>query len=217
MISSQLELHCLNTNRPRARLITALTLLKRYLFRYAHYGKVESHMRVDRYGGHVSAALVLGGVDHEGPHLYTIAPHGSTDKLPYVTMGSGSMAAMAVFEARWRPDLEVRLFSFFNPFLRKKFFAFQFEEAKELVADAIRAGIFNDLGSGSNVDLTAIHMDGKVTIMRNYDRPNPKPTINLDYTFPPGATAVLTETRQPVVMRNFRELVQVIDGDAMQA
>ena len=57
-----------------------------------------------------------------------------------------------------------------------------------LVADAIRAGIFNDLGSGSNVDLTAIMLDGRVEIMRNYDKPNPKPPIHLDYTFPRGAT-----------------------------
>ena len=40
-----------------------------------------------RYQGYVSAALVLGGVDYTGPHLYTIHPHGSTDKLPFVTMG----------------------------------------------------------------------------------------------------------------------------------
>lgn len=46
-----------------------------------------------------------------GPQLFTIHPHGSTDKLPYVTMGSGSLAAMAVFEAGWRPGLEVRLIS----------------------------------------------------------------------------------------------------------
>ena len=58
-------------------------MLKRHLFKYQ---------------GHVSAALVLGGVDVTGPHLYTIYPHGSTDKLPYVTMGSGSLAAMSVFE-----------------------------------------------------------------------------------------------------------------------
>ena len=32
----------------------------------------------------------------------------------------------------------------------------QKEEAKILVRDAIRAGIFNDLGSGGNVDLTVI-------------------------------------------------------------
>jgi 20S proteasome alpha/beta subunit len=30
---------------------------------------------------------VLGGVDVTGAHLFTIHPHGSTDKLPYVSMG----------------------------------------------------------------------------------------------------------------------------------
>jgi 20S proteasome subunit beta 2 len=60
-----------------------------------------------RYQGHISAALVLGGVDATGPSLYTIYPHGSTDKLPFVTMGSGSLAAMAIFEAGWRPELTV--------------------------------------------------------------------------------------------------------------
>lgn len=44
----------------------------------------------------MSAALVLGGVDITGPHLYNIYPHGSSDKLPYLTMGSGSLAAMSV-------------------------------------------------------------------------------------------------------------------------
>ena len=61
----------------------------------------------------------------------------STDKLPYVTMGSGSLAAMAVFERGYNDDLTE-------------------EQAKELVKDAIKAGIFNDLGSGSNVDLCVI-------------------------------------------------------------
>lgn len=40
-----------------------------------------------RYQGHVGAYLVLGGVDSTGPHLYTVHAHGSSDKLPYVTMG----------------------------------------------------------------------------------------------------------------------------------
>lgn len=59
--------------------------------------------------GQVGAALVLGGVDSTGAHLFTVAPHGSTDKLPYVTMGSGSLAAMAVFESQWVKDLSVRI------------------------------------------------------------------------------------------------------------
>jgi 20S proteasome subunit beta 2 len=42
-----------------------------------------------------------------GPQLYTIYPHGSTDKLPYVTMGSGSLNAMAIFESGWKKDMTV--------------------------------------------------------------------------------------------------------------
>lgn len=60
-----------------------------------------------RYQGHIGAALVLGGYDATGPNLFTVAPHGSTDKLPYVTMGSGSLAAMAVFESGWEKDMTV--------------------------------------------------------------------------------------------------------------
>lgn len=75
----------------------------------------NSNSRVfTRYGGHISAALVLGGVDLEGSHIYTIYPHGSSDKLPYVTMGSGSLAAMSIFESEYRDDMEVRHFQDFD-------------------------------------------------------------------------------------------------------
>lgn len=89
-ISSQLELHRLRTDR-ESRVATACRLLKQMLYKYQ---------------GHVSAALVLGGVDINGPALYSIYPHGSVDKLPYVTMGSGSLAAMGVFEDGFKPDMD---------------------------------------------------------------------------------------------------------------
>lgn len=92
LISSNMQLHELNT-RKRPRVVTAMTMLKQRLFQYQ---------------GHIGAALVLGGYDVSGPQLFTIAPHGSTDKLPYVTMGSGSLAAMSVFESGWRPGMDVR-------------------------------------------------------------------------------------------------------------
>ena len=41
-------------------------------------------------------------------------------RLPYVTMGSGSLAAMSIFEAGWQPDLSV-WFSFSFSFLRIRF------------------------------------------------------------------------------------------------
>jgi len=40
-----------------------------------------------------------------------------------------------------------------------------------LVQDAIEAGIFNDLGSGSNVDVVVINSE-KVEVLRNYGKPN---------------------------------------------
>ncbi|KAJ3055128.1 Proteasome subunit beta type-7 [Rhizophlyctis rosea] len=171
LIESKLELHRLQTGRP-SRVSTALTMLKQMLFRYQ---------------GQIGCALVLGGFDVNGPHLYTIYPHGSTDKLPYVTMGSGSLAAMAVFESRWRKDMER-------------------EEAAELVKDAISAGIFNDLGSGSNVDVCIITADG-VDYRRGYDKPNQRGVKEQSYKFAKGTTAILTE--------DIRQFVDVVEGDAM--
>lgn len=135
LISSNLELHTLSQGRP-ARVVTAMTMLKQYLYRYQ---------------GHIGAYLVVGGVDATGPQLFTVHAHGSTDKLPYVTMGSGSLAAMAVFESAYKENLT-----------RK--------EAIALVARAIRAGVFNDLGSGSNVDVCVITKSG-TEMLRNYEKP----------------------------------------------
>ena len=121
MISSALELHRYATGR-QTRVVTAMTLLKSHLFRYTQTPQRVDlrHHRRYRYQGHVSAALVLGGVDVTGPHLFTVRcaqpvglfslapfplqvyPHGSTDSLPFCTMGSGSLNAMAVFEAGYK-------------------------------------------------------------------------------------------------------------------
>lgn len=161
-VSSQLELHRLNTGR-QVRTVAANRLLRQYLFRYQ---------------GHVSAALVLGGVDVNGPYLGTIAPHGSSDRLPYVSMGSGSLAAMAVFEDRYRPDMTL-------------------EEGKRLVADAIRSGIFNDLGSGSNVDLCVITKDN-AEMIRPFEIANLKGVKQGNYQFRRGTTNVLNTVAKKV-------------------
>ena len=155
LISSKLYLNRMASGQ-ETKVVSAMTLLKRHLFGYQ---------------GYIEAALVLGGVDASGPHLYSVHPHGSTDKAPYLTMGSGSLAAMAVFEARYRPGLTEA-------------------ESKALVHDAICAGIFNDLGSGSNVDLVVIKR-GSVEILRNMDKPNERVYHRVKpYSFPKGTTVV---------------------------
>ncbi|BGP12913.1 hypothetical protein JCM10213_004332 [Rhodosporidiobolus nylandii] len=175
MISSNIKLHELSTGRPPL-VATAMTMLKQYLFQYQ---------------GHVGAALVLGGIDPTGPHLYTVAPHGSTDKLPYVTMGSGSLAAMSVFESHWRPNMTR-------------------QQAIDLVSEAIESGIWNDLGSGSNVDVCVIEgelrEDGKYTgkaktdYLRNYRTPNVKVNKERNYKWRRGTTAWTREEIKRLVV-----------------
>ena len=80
---------------------------------------------------------------------------------------------MSVFETTWKPDLTR-------------------EEAVALCADAIQAGIFNDLGSGSNVDVCVITGE-KTELMRNYITPNVREQKMRDYKFARGTTAVLDQ------------------------
>lgn len=160
MVGRQLDLLRLTLGR-ESRVVTAVTKIKQHLFRYQ---------------GHVSAALILGGVDVDGPHLYEIYPHGCTSVLSYSTMGSGSLAAMSVLENEYKDDLTE-------------------EEAKALVHKAILAGIFNDLGSGSSVDLRVLRKD-YTQYYRRVDNPNEVAPLramvkhSARKDFPKGTTAV---------------------------
>lgn len=163
MVSSDIELHRLEADCDSMPVNMAAVMLKRYLFQYQ---------------GHVSASLILGGVDKTGPHLVSVAPHGSTYALPYMATGSGSLAAMSVLEDRFKPNLSE-------------------EEGKKLVRDAIAAGVFNDLGSGSNVDLCVIKKD-KVDYLRGYEIANESGVRQGDFKYPRGSTTVLKTTRIPI-------------------
>ncbi|TKS84726.1 Proteasome subunit beta type-7 [Collichthys lucidus] len=177
IMASNVELHTLNTGRPP--LVAMVTRqLKQMLFRYQ---------------GHVGSSLIIGGVDVYGAHLYSVYPHGSYDKLPFLTMGSGAAAAVSVFEDRFKPNMEL-------------------EEAKQLVHDAIAAGIFCDLGSGSNVDLCVITEAG-VQYLRGYDKPTTKGKREGQYRYKPNTTAVLTKTVTPLSLDVINESVQIMDTE----
>merc|ERR1712045_13841 len=132
-----------------------------------------------RYQGHIGTYLIMGGVDVTGPSLYEIAAHGSTSKVPFCTMGSGTLAAMSVLESHWKPDMEE-------------------EDAKQLVRQAIRAGIFNDMGSGSNVDLVVIKANNNVQYLRGFDEANVKGVRRNKYKYNKGTTEVLSEKIQKI-------------------
>jgi len=181
IIGANLKLHSLETNR-KPRVITAVRMLKQYLYRYR---------------GAIGTYLIVGGVDVTGPSLLMIHAHGSVNKLPFATMGSGSLAAMAVFESRYRPNMEL-------------------VEARELVADAIRAGIFNDLGSGSNCDVVVITKEA-TKLHRPYDEANTKGVRHRSYKYPKGVTEVLSskEVKLCVVESTVRATTSG-EGEAME-
>ncbi|GFP90977.1 proteasome subunit beta type-7-a [Phtheirospermum japonicum] len=141
---------------------------------------------------HVSSVLILGGVDVTGPHLHTIYPHCSTETLPFSIMGSDLLAAMAVFESKYREGLSR-------------------DEGIKLVAEAICSGIFDDMGSGSNVGICVI-TKGKQEYLRNYMMPNPRTYVSeKGYSFTKKTEVLLTK------ITPLKELVQVIEGgDAME-
>uniref|UniRef100_A0A7N6AMW6 Proteasome subunit beta n=1 Tax=Anabas testudineus TaxID=64144 RepID=A0A7N6AMW6_ANATE len=118
ILSSNLSIFSLNSGR-NPRVVMAVNILQDMLYRYH---------------GQIGANLILGGVDCTGNHLYTVGPYGSVNKVPYLAMGSGDLAALGILEDGFKHDLELK-------------------EAKELVRVAIHAGIMCDLGSGSNIDI----------------------------------------------------------------
>ena len=158
MMSSELEMQRLYTGR-ESRISHVEARLTNHLFRYM---------------GHIGAALIVGGVDVKGPQLVSISPYGNSMRLPFVTMGSGSLAAMAVFEKKYRDGLEE-------------------QECIDLVKDAIEAGIFHDLGSGSNVNVFIVKRNGCEKKL-NYRVYNKKAfTESETYKFPKGTTEVIEE------------------------
>ena len=161
MMASELELQRLYTGR-QSRIIHAETRLTNYLFRY---------------GGHIGAALIIGGIDVNGPQIVNIAPYGNSMRVPFTTMGSGSLAATSILETGYKDNMTQ-------------------EEAIELVKNAIEAGIFNDLGSGSNVDIFIITKKGceKKESYRVYNKKKYNESQN--YVFPKGTTGIIEETKK---------------------
>ena len=89
MIKRELELHRFNTHSEN-RVQMACGRLKDHVFRY---------------GGAIGAHCIVGGVDVKGPQLIEVSADGNSRAGPYLTMGSGSLAAMAIMETGYREDM----------------------------------------------------------------------------------------------------------------
>jgi proteasome beta subunit len=87
------------------------------------------------------AQAIVGGVDEEGPSIYTLDPLGSLLRDEYAAVGTGSEIAIGVLEAEYRRDMSA-------------------DQAVELAKKAVKAAIARDVGSGEEMDLLIITGEG---------------------------------------------------------
>jgi len=84
---------------------------------------------------------VVGGVDPDGPAIYTMDPVGSLIPDKFITAGSGAPIAMGLLEAQYSEDIDV-------------------EAGAELALNAIKSAVARDVASGDGVDMLLIRSDG---------------------------------------------------------
>lgn len=91
----------------------------------------------------LTVSLLIGGVDPTGIHLYSINFDGTSTNVLFVSIGSGHYSAMSILEARYSLDMDECA-------------------ARQLMVDAITAGINNDLCSGSSLEVLVVRTDYSV-------------------------------------------------------
>ena len=92
---------------------------------------------------------ILGGVDEEGSHVFSIDPAGGMTEEDYTVTGSGSQYALGVLEQEYNEDLTI-------------------DEARSVAARAIESAVERDLASGNGINVAVVTTDG-VEISRNKD------------------------------------------------
>ncbi|MGZ0747146.1 MULTISPECIES: archaeal proteasome endopeptidase complex subunit beta [unclassified Haloparvum] len=92
---------------------------------------------------------ILGGVDEDGAHIYSIDALGGTTEEKYTVTGSGSQYALGVLEQDYDEDLSI-------------------EEAKQLAGRAIESAVERDLASGNGINVAVVTDEG-VEITRHKD------------------------------------------------
>jgi proteasome beta subunit len=84
---------------------------------------------------------IIGGVDEEGSHVYSVDPAGGVLQDDYTVTGSGTMVATGTIEGNYDPEMSIG-------------------EARALAIRAVRAAAERDTGSGNGIVLAEITGEG---------------------------------------------------------
>jgi proteasome beta subunit len=94
-----------------------------------------------RGGPFVAINPILGGVDEDGSHVYSIDPAGGVMADDYTVTGSGMQLAHGTLEGQYDPELSL-------------------DEAETLAARAVHAATERDTGSGNGLVVARVTGDG---------------------------------------------------------
>lgn len=103
--------------------------------------KLMSNLLFNRRLAPLITQTIVGGVDEEGPSLYSLDPLGSVLPDKFTVVGSGTEIAMGVVEEGYKDNMDA-------------------EQAKELVVRAMKSAVSRDIMSGDGVDFLTITKDG---------------------------------------------------------
>jgi len=103
--------------------------------------KLMANLLFNRRLGPLITQTIVGGIDDEGPSLYSLDPLGSVLSDKYTVVGSGTELAMGVVEEGYKENMSA-------------------EEAKELVVKAMKSAVSRDIMSGDGTDFLIITKDG---------------------------------------------------------
>lgn len=92
---------------------------------------------------------ILGGVDDEGPHVFSMDALGGMSEENYTVTGSGSQYALGVLEQHYEEGISI-------------------EEAKTVAARAIQSAVERDLASGNGINVAVVTDEG-VDVTRHKD------------------------------------------------
>jgi proteasome beta subunit len=102
-----------------------------------------------RSGAFYIVSPILGGVDDEGAHVYSIDALGGMTEEEYAVSGSGSQFALGVLEQEYHDKMTV-------------------EEAKQVVTKAIKSAVERDTASGNGINIAVVTEEG-VEIIKEKD------------------------------------------------
>ena len=94
-----------------------------------------------RSGGFYIVSPILGGVDDEGAHVYSIDALGGMTEEEYTVSGSGSQFALGVLEQEYDEGMSV-------------------EDAKTVVTKAIKSAMERDTASGNGINIAVVTEEG---------------------------------------------------------